>query len=202
MFNTSSVSANVTGRDHDGDPSASLYDAYFINGSCFWYGGNSVAAACTGDPNSYYWNDSVGAYVYKSDSASYFGTEESAIVAYQRGGYSASDLTVSDKTGAVDVSINITNTQGSTQNISVLCMLKDMDMIGPAYGQEPMINGYPVYPNVHSPDSGTWSFFNAINHSTYSAYQTKTLTWTNIYTAGSGEWQVWCQGETDTWTNP
>jgi len=202
-YNVSDPAEYIMGRGYSHDGGVGLYDVWITDQ---YQTSNSISGDnLTPEAGSkiYWYAPDVHHLVRKIDAYQYIGAEEFSIQAYEVGTYSASNLVCSNKSSGqkLNVSVNITNTDSSNgKYINVLCILLDTDAFGDDAG-EPYPNGKTVYPNMGAPDSGTWPFYNAIKHTWFNASETKTLTWSNIYTMGTGPWRVWCQGATYSWTN-
>jgi hypothetical protein len=205
----SSESPNYQGYSRLGG--YAIYDVYTITVDCI---NNSGGPPC-GDDCYFNYSPQAHGFVRYFDSNHYFGVEDWVIAAWEANYFNISDLTTTDTGGNLDVSVNITNTLDETMNFNVVCLLMDMNPAvcsGTSSGTQcgnpdskTWFNGRTMYPDVKTPDSGTWPFFNAIKQTgNLSPGQTTTVSWDNIYdcSGSGGQWKVWVSGADSSWTVP
>ena len=186
-----------------------VYDVYTLRDDCE---SNSGGPTCGADVY-YNYSPEAHSFVRFYDGNNYFGYEDWVIAAYEANYFDVTDLSLTDTSGNLDVSVNITNTLDETMNFNVLCMLMQTNA---AYcsgsGGTSGCSGYPdsrvwwngqtVYPNVKTTDSGSWPFFDAIQQTgDLAPGETTTVSWTDIYSCGTGQWKVWVAGVESSWTN-
>jgi hypothetical protein len=139
---------------------------------------------------------------YSEEVHSYFGYENWGLVNYESKDFGKSGFTVTDKTGAMDVSITITNILDYATSFNILLLIMDTNAATSAptsctgSNNAVYLNGKTVFPDVHT----IASINSAIkNTGTLNPGASTTLTWTNIYTSDGGTYKVWCGGEQTSW---
>lgn len=140
--------------------------------------------------------------VRRIDYVTYYGYEDRVIIAYEVADFQKSNLVVSDKSGNIDVSINVTNPTASTQTYNMLLLIMDMDaQTTPATGSpSDYFNGKTVFPDMANPETpGTWPYYDAIQQVEVAGGATETVTWTDVYISDGGPYTVWCSGLTESW---
>jgi len=183
-----------------------VYDVYTTRVDCVLADGGPSCG-----PDVYYnYSPQAHGVVRMYDGNNYIGYEDWVIAAWETHYFNVSDLTLGDTSGNLDVSVNVTNTLDETMNFNVVVLLMDMDpaeCTGSGTAQcgyessKSWWNGKVVYPLVASPGAN-WPFFNAIKQTgDLDPGESTTVSWTDIYSCGSGQWKVWVSGVDSSWTN-
>ena len=149
------------------------------------------------DKMEIWYSEEVHNFVRKLDKLNYFGQEEWGIVKYESKDFGRSGFNVSDKTGAIDVTITITNILDYATSFNISLLIMDTNALTSAptsctgSNHADYLNGKTVFPDMHT----IASINSAIkNTGTLNPGANITLTWTNIYTSDGGTYKVWCAG--------
>jgi hypothetical protein len=151
-----------------------------------------------------WYSDEIHNFARKLDKINYYGQEDWGIVSYESKDFGRSGFSVTDQTGAIDVSITITNVLDYATSFNILLLIMDTNANTPdggstcSGGNNPGLyrNGKTVFPDMHT----IASINSAIqNTGTLNPGASTTLTWTNVYTSDGGTYSLWCGGEQTSW---